>query len=75
MALAIAAAYVSGPPLARGENPPIFPAHPNQSLDRTCFQTGGAWSNEGNLRSDIAIVYGERQGVAEYAPDPQRAGA
>lgn len=35
-----------------------FPPDPNQRLERTCFQTGGAWSENGNLRSDVAIVYG-----------------
>jgi len=39
-------------------NPPAFPLDPNQDLERTCFQTGGAWSEFGNLRSDVAIVYG-----------------
>jgi hypothetical protein len=39
-------------------NPPAFPPDPNQALERTCFQTGGAWSPFGNLRSDVAIVYG-----------------
>ncbi len=40
------------------ENPPPFPADTNQALERTCFQTGAAWSPNGNLRSDVAIVYG-----------------
>jgi hypothetical protein len=35
-----------------------FPADTNQLLERTCFQTGSAWSPQGNLRSDVAIVYG-----------------
>jgi len=39
-------------------NPPAFPLDPDQSLERTCFQTGGAWSEHSNLRSDVAIVYG-----------------
>ncbi|MBL9137004.1 MAG: hypothetical protein JNK85_14125 [Verrucomicrobiales bacterium] len=34
-----------------------------QSLERTCFQTGGAWSEAGNLRSDVAIVYGIDPGL------------
>jgi len=38
--------------------PPAFPPDPNQTLERTCFQTGAAWSEKGNLRSDVAIVYG-----------------
>ena len=40
------------------ENPPPFPADTNQILERTCFQTGKAWSPRANLRSDVAIVYG-----------------
>lgn len=35
-----------------------FPPDPNQQLERTCFQTGAAWSDRANLRSDVAIVYG-----------------
>jgi len=37
---------------------PPFPADPGQILERTCFQTGQSWSPNGNLRSDVAIVYG-----------------
>jgi hypothetical protein len=33
-------------------------ADTNQILERTCFQTGKAWSEKSNLRSDVAIVYG-----------------
>lgn len=36
----------------------MFAQDPAQRLERTCFQTGGAWSEHGNLRSDVAIVYG-----------------
>lgn len=39
-------------------NPPAFPSDPDQVLERTCFQTGQAWSEFSNLRSDVAIVYG-----------------
>lgn len=35
-----------------------FLADPQQLLERTCFQTGAAWSETANLRSDVAIVYG-----------------
>ena len=38
--------------------PPAFPSDPDQVLERTCFQTAAPWSNAGNLRSDVAIVYG-----------------
>jgi hypothetical protein len=44
--------------LCAAELPPPFPADPNQILERTCFQTSKAWSPNGNLRSDVAIVYG-----------------
>jgi hypothetical protein len=44
--------------LSAAEAPPPFPLDPNQELERTCFQTGSPWSNAGNLRSDVAIVYG-----------------
>jgi hypothetical protein len=48
-----AAACVSG-----AELPLLFQKDTNQVLERTCFQTGGAWSSQGDLRSDVAIVYG-----------------
>jgi len=37
----------------------------NQMLERTCFQTGKAWSENGDLRSDVAIVYGIDAGLPE----------
>jgi hypothetical protein len=40
------------------ENPTAFPEDPDQKLERTCFQTSSSWSENGNLRSDVAIVYG-----------------
>lgn len=42
---------------------PPFPTDPAQTLERTCFQTGKAWSPQGNLRSDVAIVYGIDAGL------------
>jgi hypothetical protein len=45
--------------------PPRFPPDPGQALERTCFQTGGAWSSAGNLRSDVAIVYGIDPGLPQ----------
>jgi hypothetical protein len=39
-------------------NNPLPLADPNQSLERTCFQTGQSWSVAGDLHSDVAIVYG-----------------
>jgi hypothetical protein len=38
--------------------PTTWSADPAQSLERTCFQTAQPWSGHGNLRSDVAIVYG-----------------
>jgi len=46
-----------------GELPPPFPIDPMSHLERTCFQTGQAWSPNGNLRSDVAIVYGIDPGL------------
>jgi hypothetical protein len=40
------------------QGPPPFPADTNQVLERTCFQTGHAWSPLGDLRSDVVLVYG-----------------
>ena len=43
----------------RAESPAsIFSSDPNQILERTCFQTGAPWSEKGNLRSDVTLVYG-----------------
>ena len=56
LCLAVALAAVSC--LSAADNPSPFPLDPNQNLERTCFQTGGAWSEASNLRSDVAIVYG-----------------
>lgn len=35
-----------------------FPADPLQARERTSFQTSKPWSGAGNLRSDVAMVYG-----------------
>ena len=40
------------------ENTNPFAADPDQSLERTCFQTGKPWSGRADLRSDVAICYG-----------------
>ena len=42
----------------RAANPPAFPADPAQAFERTSFQTAKAWSPLGNLRADVAMVYG-----------------
>jgi hypothetical protein len=57
LALAAAACGVAAP-LWAGETFVDLPADPGQSLERTCFQTGGSYSDTANLRSDVAIVYG-----------------
>jgi len=44
--------------LLRAAEPSPFAADPAQPLERTCFQTSQPWSGVGNLRSDVAIVYG-----------------
>lgn len=51
--------------LLAADPPPPFPKDPGQHLERTCFQTGQAWSELGNLRSDVAIVYGIDSGLPE----------
>lgn len=42
-----------------------FGSDPAQPLERTCFQTGQSWSPAGNLRSDVAIVYGIDRALPE----------
>ncbi|MEI7909040.1 MAG: DUF4350 domain-containing protein [Verrucomicrobiota bacterium] len=44
--------------LAAQDLPPPFPRDPAQTLERTCFQTSRPWTPQGNLRSDVALVYG-----------------
>jgi hypothetical protein len=34
-------------------------------FERTCFQTGGPWSEKANLRSDVALVYGIDAGLPD----------
>ena len=53
------AVFVSFNGLLFAADPPVsFASDPEQMLERTCFQTGKAWSEKSNLRSDVAIVYG-----------------
>jgi len=51
--------------LIAAETPPAFPPDPQQRLERTCFQTAAPWSGAGNLRSDVAIVYGVDAGLPQ----------
>ena len=46
------------PALAFGADPLPFAEDPAQNLERTSFQTSQPWSPLGNLRSDVAMVYG-----------------
>lgn len=50
---------------AASEAIPPFPPDPKQIQERTCFQTGKAWTPQGNLRSDVAIVYGIDTGLPQ----------
>lgn len=50
---------------SRAENPPAFPEDPAQSLERTSFQTSQPWSPLGNLRADVAMVYGINKTMPE----------
>ena len=51
--------------VSAAEIPPAFPPDPDQQLERTCFQTAAPWSEAGNLRSDVAIVYGLDPGLPQ----------
>src|SRR5436190_22113906 len=42
-----------------------FAEDPDQTLERTFFQTGKAWTPQGNLRSDVAIAYGIDAGLPQ----------
>lgn len=53
------------PALSFGAELAPFPADPAQHLERTSFQTSQPWSPNGNLRSDVAMVYG----IDETLPD------
>lgn len=52
------AAFLAPCATSRGELPPPFPNDPGSIEERTCFQTAEAWNPKGNLRSDVALVYG-----------------
>jgi len=56
--LLLTALAIWAPATIFAENPTAFPEDPDQKLERTCFQTSSSWSENGNLRSDVAIVYG-----------------
>lgn len=60
---ALAVSRLASPGPSAAELPPPFPFDPRQVLERTGFQTGAAWSPNGNPRSDVAIVYGIDPGL------------
>jgi hypothetical protein len=58
LALFFAAFAFGGFTRLNAADPPPFPPDPAQTLERTSFQTGQNWSPLGNLRADVAMVYG-----------------
>ena len=56
--LVVVSAFAMASPLCAGEVPVQFVPDPHQALERTCFQTGKEWTPQGDLGSDVAIVYG-----------------
>jgi hypothetical protein len=58
MRLALSLLFSAVTTAAIGQLPPAFPEDPAQSQERTCFQTSKPWNPNGNLRSDVALVYG-----------------
>ncbi len=63
--LSLAALMLGGLALLLNAEPPAFPEDPAQRLERTSFQTSKPWSPLGNLRADVAMVYGIGNGLAE----------
>ncbi len=63
LARVLSITLLAAAPLLAAEPPLAFPPDPDQALERTCFQTGGAWNALSNLRSDVAIVYGIDPGL------------
>ena len=56
--LVCVATSIAIPALSFGAESLPFPADPAQHLERTSFQTSQPWSPNGNLRADVAMVYG-----------------
>ena len=54
----LASVFLAGAAQSPGANPPAFPTDPAQAQERTSFQTSKPWSELGNLRADVAMVYG-----------------
>jgi hypothetical protein len=56
--LVFAASSIVVPTMALAAEVAPFPVDPAQHLERTSLQTSQPWSPLGNLRSDVAMVYG-----------------
>src|SRR5947207_1826357 len=56
--LVLAALQLGSLLFALPADPPAFPTDPAAQLERTSFQTSKRWSEQGNLRADVAMVYG-----------------
>lgn len=65
IALGLSCVVLPGSAATAATNPPAFPVDPQQHLERTSFQTAQPWSPMGNLRSDVAMVYGIGNNLAE----------
>jgi hypothetical protein len=63
--LFLAAITLGGVPLLLRSDPPAFPEDSGQILERTSFQTSKGWSEQGNLRADVAMVYGIDRSLPE----------
>lgn len=61
----LVAVSLSGAMLLPAADPQAFPADPAQALERTSFQTAQPWTPVGNLRSDVAMVYGIGKSLPE----------
>lgn len=57
-AFSFAAIGLCSMPLLLQADPPAFPEDPAQAEERTSFQTAMPWNSLGNLRADVAMVYG-----------------
>ncbi len=56
--LALTVIYLAGATAMRAAAPPAFPEDPAAIQERTSFQTSKPWNEQGNLRADVAMVYG-----------------
>ncbi len=58
MLLSAAVGLAGAAGMMMAADPPPFPEDPAAVRERTSFQTSKSWSPQGNLRSDVAMVYG-----------------